>query len=213
MNKFIIRALLSVVCLAPITALAQSKVVVDCTLGVPLPGGYAVGSTQMPTILPTGASCVTGTLTVNISGTTSNSEIPQATTSTNLPAVAYNFGYNPANGTWIPVYVDSVNRLQVFSTINAPRTPHNFPGCTVGVLSATCLAASTAVNWLQIQNTSTAANIACSFAGGATLNSSTSVQLAPGQSASWGPNTSGVPSGAMACTASVAASPLYIEWD
>lgn len=213
MNKIIMRLLVGVICLMPGAAFAQSgyKVVVDCTIGVPL--AYAVGSTQIPTMLPTGAACGTGTFTANIVGTTSNSEVPQAPTSTNLPTVAYNLGYNPAAITWSPILLDQAGRVQVLNTPNAPRASRNFPGCTVGVASATCLTASTAVNFLQVQNTSATANIACSFTGGAALNSSGSFQLAPGQQASWGPNTTGVPTGALACIASAAATPLFVDWN
>lgn len=92
----------------------------------------------------------------------------------------------------------------------------NVPGCTVGTSSAQCLAAAQAVNFLQIQNTNATStnNIACNIVGGtAVLNSATSIQLAPGQSASWGPNTGGVPSGAINCIATSASSPLYVEWN
>jgi hypothetical protein len=95
-----------------------------------------------------------------------------------------------------------------------PRAARNTPGCTVGATSGTCLAAATAITFLQIQNTSTANTVACNIVGGtAVLNSATSVQLAVGQSASWGPNTGGVPSGAINCIASGASTPLYVEWN
>ncbi len=94
-----------------------------------------------------------------------------------------------------------------------PRAARNFPGCTVGVASASCLAASTAVNFLQVQNTSASASIACAFGATAVLNSSGSFQLGAGQSSSWGPNTAGVPLGALNCIASVASTPLYVEWN
>jgi hypothetical protein len=94
-----------------------------------------------------------------------------------------------------------------------PRGARNFPGCTVAVTTGQCLAANTAVQYLSIQNTSVSANIACSFGVSAVLNSSTSIQLAPGQPASWGPQTAGVPSGAMNCIASAATTPLYVEWN
>jgi hypothetical protein len=94
-----------------------------------------------------------------------------------------------------------------------PRAARNTPGCTVGTSSGTCLAATTAVTFLQIQNTSTTNTVACNIVGGtAVLNSATSIQLAVGQSASWGPNTGGVPSGAINCIASGASTPLYVEW-
>ena len=94
-----------------------------------------------------------------------------------------------------------------------PAAARHFPGCTVGASSGSCLAASTAVNFLQIQNTSASASIACAFGGSAVLNSSTSVQLSAGQSASWGPHTGGVPTGQMNCIASAGSTPLYVEWN
>lgn len=94
-----------------------------------------------------------------------------------------------------------------------PAAARHFPGCTVGSSSGSCLAASTAVNFLQIQNTSASASIACAFGVAAVLNSLSSVLLAPGQPASWGPNTGGVPSGQLNCIASAGSTPLYVEWN
>jgi hypothetical protein len=87
------------------------------------------------------------------------------------------------------------------------------PGCIVGTASAQCLAASTAVNHIQIQNASASASIACAFGATAALSSSGSIQLAPGQSALWGPSTSGVPFGALNCIAGAASTPLYLEYN
>lgn len=102
--------------------------------------------------------------------------------------------------------------------VQATTTPtagtYTIAGCTVGVSSASCVATSTVVNHVMIQNTSASANVACHWAGGtAVLNSNGSVQLGPGQSALWGPLTSGVPSGAMNCIASAASTPLYVEYN
>lgn len=94
-----------------------------------------------------------------------------------------------------------------------PRAARNFPGCTVGASSAQCLAANTAQSFLQVENTSASASIACAFGTAAVLNSATSFQIAAGQGASWGPNTSGVPTAALNCIASGASTPLYLEWN
>ncbi len=85
-------------------------------------------------------------------------------------------------------------------------------GCTVGTSSASCLAAGN-YNHVMIQNTSASASIACTWSGSASvLNSSGSVQLQPGMSVLWGPNTSGVPSAnGLNCIASSASAPLYVE--
>ena len=84
-----------------------------------------------------------------------------------------------------------------------------FPGCTVGTSSAQCLAAGT-YNHVQFVNNS-AVNIACAWGGTAILSSATSIQLAPGQPALWGPATAGVPNVALNCIAAAASSPLYLE--
>lgn len=88
----------------------------------------------------------------------------------------------------------------------------NFPGCTVGAASAQCLAAGTGYQFVQIQNTHATNTIACAWGATAVLNSAGSLQLGPGQPASWGPMTGGIPSGALNCIASGANTPLYLEW-
>jgi hypothetical protein len=85
-------------------------------------------------------------------------------------------------------------------------------GCSVQVASNLCLAAASAVRWLQVQNTHATSTVACAWGGTAVLNDTGSFMLAPGQSASWGPNTAGVPNQALNCIASVAATPLYVEY-
>ena len=115
-------------------------------------------------------------------------------------------------GALITAPIGPGNPLPVALTTFSPSARH-FPGCTVGASSASCLAAGTAQTYLAIQNTSTGNTVACTFGGTAVLNSSTSIQLAPGQGASWGPNTAGVPSGALTCIASGASTPLYVEWN
>jgi hypothetical protein len=105
-------------------------------------------------------------------------------------------------GTQVPISVGSL-----------PPAARHFPGCTVGTGSATCLAAATAVTFVQIQNTSTTASIACNWGGTAVLNSAGSFQLAPLAAAAWGPSTGGVPSGELNCIASAASTPAFLEWN
>jgi hypothetical protein len=109
----------------------------------------------------------------------------------------------------IPAGTNTIGAAIVQGQAAAAR---NFPGCTVGATTTNCLAASTATQFLQIQNTSTSATIACAFGAAGVLNSKTSVQLAVGQSASWNPNTGGVPTGQLNCIASAGSTPLYVEW-
>jgi hypothetical protein len=138
------------------------------------------------------------------------------------------YGYN--GSTWDAIKDDanaalSVNLADfggtVISTTNpvpvasqAPaRAARNFPGCTVGTSSGQCLASSTAVTFVQVENTSASASIACAWGATAVLNSAGSFQLAAGQGASWGVNTGGVPTGALNCIASGASTPMYLEWN
>jgi len=91
------------------------------------------------------------------------------------------------------------------------RAARNYVGTSIPLGNFTALAANQAVQYLFLQNTHTGANIAVAFATPAILNSTASLMLGPGQSISWGPNTFGVPSGALNAIASQTA-PLYIEW-
>ena len=95
-----------------------------------------------------------------------------------------------------------------------PAAARNFPGCTVAATTTACLSASTATVFLQIQNVSSSSTdyISCAFGVSAVLNAKTAVLLAPGQAASWGPNTGGVPTGALNCIATAGSTPLYVEW-
>lgn len=93
------------------------------------------------------------------------------------------------------------------------RGSRNFPGCTVGATTTNCLASSTALTFLQVQNVHASNTIACAFGVSAVLNDKSSVQLAAGQSASWGPNTMGVPTGQLNCIASAGSTPMYLEWN
>lgn len=115
------------------------------------------------------------------------------------------------------VMVSDTNPLPVTSTGGGgggppAASPVTTSGCSVGTASALCVPASTATTWIQLQNTSAAETIACAWGGTAVLNSPTSFQLTAGQSASWGPNTYGVPTNALNCIASAASAPLYVEY-
>jgi hypothetical protein len=101
------------------------------------------------------------------------------------------------------------------NAIVSPREPQprHFPGCTVGATSGSCLAAGVGYNFVQIQNTHATNAIACAWGTAAVLNSAGSIQLAPGQAASWGPMTGGIPNGGLNCIASGASTPMYLEWN
>jgi hypothetical protein len=104
--------------------------------------------------------------------------------------------------------------LPVTTTSSVPAA-RNFPGCTVGNTDTVCLAAATAQSFIQVQNVSATStvNIACAWGATAVLNNKLDVQLAQGQSASWGPNTGGIPNEALHCIASSASTPMYLEWN
>lgn len=110
-----------------------------------------------------------------------------------------------------PIWVAPASST-AFPVLAAPRTALTVSGCTVGTSSASCIAASTANVWVQVQNTSASAQIACSWGGTAALNASGSFMLQPGQSATWGVLSSGVPTNALNCIASGASTPLYVEY-
>lgn len=95
-------------------------------------------------------------------------------------------------------------------SFNVPSIARTIAGCVVGTSSAACLG-SNPRGWVQLQNTSSSATIACSWGGPASLNGTTSFMLAPGQAASWGPTTGSAPSEALNCIATAASSPLYVE--
>lgn len=140
---------------------------------------------------------------------------PLPVTGTFTPSGEQNVNLNQING----AAPSATNQLwvspatgAVFTVNSLPRTSLTTAGCSVGVASAQCLAATTAQNWVQVQNTSTSASISCAWGGTAALNSSGSFMLAPGQSAAWGMMSNGIPNAALNCIASAAASPLYVEY-
>jgi hypothetical protein len=177
---------------SPMPAHAQTAVVVTaCPATRTVP--YPAGTLGMPAIDQDGNLCAStaagGTGSdVNITG------INGAAPSTSNP-----LWVAPGSNTAFPI-------------VSAPRSTMTVAGCTVGTSSAQCLAALNASAWVQVQNVSTSAQIACSWSGAAALNSGGSFMLQPGQSASWGAMSSGVPNSALACIADTAASPLYLEF-
>jgi hypothetical protein len=119
-----------------------------------------------------------------------------------------------------PVQVSQATAANLNATVTGTVTTtpragtYTIAGCTVGITSASCIAGSTVTNHVMIQNNSATATVACAWATGtAVLASNGSVQLFPGQSMTWGPNTAGIPSGAMDCIASAASTPLYVEYN
>jgi hypothetical protein len=83
-------------------------------------------------------------------------------------------------------------------------------GATVGTTSAQAVAAGPRASVLTLQNVSVSAAIACTFAPGtAALNTAGSFQIAAGQLLTLS-NTTYVPTDAINCIASAAATPLTI---
>lgn len=121
--------------------------------------------------------------------------------------------FNPGGNAFMTITSTGLLCVDANVTIGVPPpTARNFPGCTVGATTTNCLAASTAQAFLQVQNVHASNNVSCAFGVPAVLNAKEAAFLQPGQSASWGPNTNGVPSGQLNCIASAAATPLYLEW-
>lgn len=172
-------------------AQAQSAVVVTaCPASRTVP--YPIGTLGMPAVDQNGNLCASttgggGTSNVNITGLNGNP---------------------PSNANPLPVSAGTGANFPVRAIAGSALT---VSGCTVGTSSAQCLAAAAASTWIQVQNTSASAQIACSWSGTAALNSTGSFMLQPGQSASWGMLSSGVPTSALNCIASAASTPLYLE--
>jgi hypothetical protein len=158
--------------------------------------GTEIGTTSNPVVtdIPTGGTLYNALTTAN---PCLNSTAPTTNSYTNGQT-------NPMN-----CNLNGGQRVEPFT----PRNTLTIAGCTVGVTNAQCLASNTAIAWVQVQNTHASNSVACSWGGTSILNNSGSFQLAAGQSASWGPNTGGVPSGAaLNCIASGASTPLYVEY-
>ena len=187
--------LLSIVALfalSGVPAMAQTATVVtSCPAVRAVP--YPPGTMGMPAI------DVNGNLCASTSGGAGGSDVNITGINGNPPSTSNPIWVAPGSGTAFPV-------------VSAPRTTMTISGCTVGTSSAQCLAALNAAAWVQVQNVSSSAQVACSWSGAAALNSGGSFMLQPGQSASWGVMSSGVPNSALACIASAAATPLYVEY-
>lgn len=104
--------------------------------------------------------------------------------------------------------------LTLIALGSAPARPasRNFVGCLVGATNTVCLVAGRGKTFLQMENVHSSNSIACAWGSVAVLNDKSSVQLASGQAASWGPQTGGVPSDELDCIASGGSTPLYLEW-
>lgn len=75
---------------------------------------------------------VSGTVTANVSGSTSNASSGVATSATNMPSVAYNYGFNGT--TWDQLQVDS-NKNLLTSTGGAPNLATAQVSVTTGNIS------------------------------------------------------------------------------
>lgn len=187
--------------------------------GITATGGTAItcegvgGTTTINTIGGSG-------LASDIAGSSSSSGGGPATIANGADVAAGNTTDTPcatptsSTACSIAALLKALNNTALGPAVTTPQTAtFHFPGCTVGTSSASCLAASTAVNHVQIQNTSASATIACAWGVAAVLNSAASFQLGPGTPAAWGPETSGIPAGALNCISSTASTPLYLEWN
>lgn len=172
-----------------------------------LPAGAATSARQ-DTANASLATIATA-LTTFSAGTSASAALPVQGVTGGVPMPVAWSGQSVGISGTLPGFA-STPTVKITSSAAAAR---NFPGCTVGTTSGSCLAAGTAATFLQAQNTSATATIACAFGATAALNAAGSFQLAPGQSASWGPATGGVPTGALNCVASAASTPLYVEWN
>jgi hypothetical protein len=152
----------------------------------------SIGGSYVPGNVPYGCYITQGTSIVYVPCTTSGANfIPSPTSS------GGSIGAVTQSGVW---------------TVYTTPTSGAFtsPGAIVGTGVAVALAGGS-YNHVQLQNLSSGATIGCSWATSGSLTSASGFQLAPGQSALWGPTTAGVPSGSLLCVASATGVPLYIE--
>lgn len=139
-------------------------------------------------------------------------------TTNGTPATSLLGVQGASNGVPLPVsgtFFQTTQPVSLAAPVSVtPKTASfTITGCSVTTSSAQCLAGATAVNHVQIQNTSASASIACNWGGTAILNSAAgSFMLAATVSSLWGPTTSGIPSAALNCIGSAAAT-LYIEYN
>lgn len=139
--------------------------------------------------------------------------IPVFALLTTAPAVAQNVFPTPGGDTTTGIVMMCMTTDGAVPCQPVPATRH-YPGCTAGTSSGVCLAANTAIQFLQIQNPGTnAGNIACAFGSPAIIGDKSSITLVPGQPASWGLMTGGIPSGQLNCIASAPSTPIYVEWN
>lgn len=97
---------------------------------------YAAGQSRWFTLDANGNMCITGTVTTTLSGSTSNAASGVATSSTNIPTVAYSYGFNGT--TWDQLQVDASKSLKVIATPSSAAGAAN-------TISATTVAASNSV--------------------------------------------------------------------
>jgi hypothetical protein len=175
--------------------------------GLPTGSGGAGGGGS----IPTGSAGSPSASVVSVQGVSGGVPTPQNQTQVAGTVIATGAGASNLGTQRVAVSTDSPGGASANAAYTTPRTgAFTFPGATVGTSSAQALAAG-AYNHVQIQNTSVSASIACAWGASAVLNASGSILLTPGQSALWGPTTSGVPASALNCIASAASTPLYLE--
>lgn len=174
----------------------------------------SVAFAQTPTpVLPGQQVCTTksGSTVCSFLAVDANNPLPVTTSGGGTQNVNISGINGSAPSASNPIWVSPATSA-LFSVKSAPPSSLTVAGCTVGVASAQCVGAAAATQWIQVQNNHATNTVACSWGGTATLNSNSSFMLAPGQTASWGVNTSGVPTSALNCIASGASTPLYVEY-
>lgn len=139
----------------------------------PNAGNYGAYNAVAPTCV-TGTGCwlqtdingqlkITGTVTANVSGTTSNATSGVATSATNMPVVSYNYGFNGT--TWDQLQVDT-NKNLLTSSGGAPSLATAQVSVTTGNISVA--AARTGRRAVTVTNVTGTSAIYCGNTGVAT---------------------------------------------
>jgi hypothetical protein len=199
MKKLLAGLLLALWFAAPAQAQNTGRVVVDCTIGVPL--AYGPGTTSMMTMLPTGAACVVASVSASITGfpTIQSTGTPIAVTTGGvtgtLPTGAVVLATN--DGATNTAYC----KLGASATVNdLPIYPHISVAFTVGANSQLTCITSTSTTTVVMSGGS---GLPTGWGGGSASGGGGAVTIANSADVAEGTTTDAVcatPASGTACT-------------
>jgi hypothetical protein len=169
--------LIAAILLFPSIAHAQiGNAFVVSSCGTP-PSTYAPGTIRNTLVDANGNSCVIGTFTATITGTTSNAGSGVATGSANTPVVSYNYGFNGT--TWDQLQVDGLKNLKVATTPQVSGATTQAAAAPTTPTFSSVLATSAVRKGCTVQNTGTTLGYVF-FGANGSATTANSFQLTPG---------------------------------